>query len=135
MNVPACIHSFIRLSYIHLGLAAIVGFMSWPMVKKQAQIPSAALFWVILLLAVFLWLYIWLLGRVKAGRNWARLLCFALFFFGLSDDLLLAAKNFTHFPVTVMLRLGLDIFHVYILLLAFRPEANVWFGRRAGFVD
>lgn len=32
MDTPACIRSFIRLSYIHLWLTVGVGFMSWPMV-------------------------------------------------------------------------------------------------------
>lgn len=135
MNTPACIHTFIRLSYIHLWLTVAVGMLSWPMVKKQVHLSSDALFWVILLLAGVTWLYIWLLGRVKAGRNWARLVCFALFFFGLSDDLVLAAKNFAQFPLTVSLRLGLNIFYVCILMQAFRPEANVWFGRKAGCLD
>jgi TRAP-type uncharacterized transport system fused permease subunit len=135
MSAPACIQSFVRLSYIHLGLSIGVGFLSWPMIKHQARITGNVLFWVFLLLAFLTWIYIWLLDRVKTGRNWARLLCFALFFFGLSDDLILSAKNFTQFPVTVVLRLGLDIFYFCILLLAFRPEANVWFGRRAGCLD
>jgi hypothetical protein len=135
MTTPACIQSFVRLAYVHLGLSTVVGFISWPLVEKQVRISSDIVFWVLLLVLVCTCFYLWLLGRVKAGRNWARLFCFAVFFFGLSDDLLMSAKHFTQFPVTVMLRLGLDIFYFCILLLAFRPEANVWFGRKAGCVD
>jgi hypothetical protein len=118
---PAAIRRAIVLIWLSLALNAFILAIDWRFLSSE--IPLLGL---IATEALVVALTVWLVIKIEAGRNWARIVYLVLLVISLPiilPDIMTSAERAQHVAGLKMVELGLDIGTLYLLFLPGRD----WF--------
>ena len=111
---------------IVLGYAAL--FVGPDIMRDVGDMPpearTAGLGFFFVVLALMALIYLWLIQKVKVGRNWARLVMLALTVFGIISLLRSSAEQP---PLSLAMNAIDALIDVAAMVLIFRPPGSAWF--------
>ncbi len=121
-TIPTQIHKATMLLWASLAVGLLIG-----LIDSNTALKSASIFFVVSGVAIIMLLEIWLIYKIRKGRNWARITCLVLFIFvrvPYVPELLLM------FDRSVIVG-GLSSAHVIMevvgLYLVFSKPGSLWF--------
>ena len=119
---PREVNWAVSLQFAALALGAVATALDWNHLKSLGAIPKLVLLQVAvtLLLGYVIW-------RISAGKNWARITCLVLFLFGLPSFVINARADFARSAVLGAVIVFEALMEGTALWLLFIAPAKYWF--------
>lgn len=127
---PDTVGLAVKLLYIAFAIGALTSFLTFPALKERQQIPEGSEAPVVIGIIAGYAIVWFLIDRVSAGRNWARILLLVLLVIGIPFSLASFKQQMENDPLDELislLSLGTLGLNVIAVVFLFQQKSSEWY--------
>lgn len=119
---PAIVSNAVRLLYASLAIGVVRAFLEF-----NTMVADAPIGLVLVISAITFGLLLFLIYKIAAGRNWARIVFLVLFVVGVPMSVIPLVHSLAQTPVSGLIGLVQLVVQVIALVMLFQSPSNAWF--------